>query len=185
MPVSIVFTGHMIDVPARPKPRFPPKLEGAAAARIAAAIAPYAPVVTPSAMGFASCAQGGDILFHEQCRATRIPTTIILPFPPEVFLETSVKGIPGSDWESRFWHLWTTTPEERRETMNLPRSDDAYSACNIRLLARARKHGVVHLIALWDGRRGNGPGGTADLVARAAVSNNPDIFSPASLEADQ
>lgn len=135
----------------------------------------------PSTMGFASCARGGDILFHEQCRVAHVPTMIILPFPPEVFIQKSVVGIPGSDWERRFWQLWNTTPDAQRETMNLPQSDDAYGACNIRLLARAREHGAVHLIALWDGKRGDGPGGTADLVTRAGTANKPDIFSPASL----
>jgi hypothetical protein len=65
--------------------------------------------------------------------------------------------------------------------MNLPVSDDAYGACNARLLEWARNCGNVHLIALWDGKGGDGPGGTADLVARVQATNTPDIFSPASL----
>ncbi|MDK1388852.1 hypothetical protein QN224_25970 [Sinorhizobium sp. 8-89] len=185
MAVSILFTGHMIDQPARPKARFPSELETAAAARIATAIAPYATSEKGSVMGFASSAQGGDILFHEQCRAVQIPTTIVLPFAPEIFVQTSVSGIPGSDWERRFWDLWNTTSEARREIMNLPQSEDAYSACNVHLLERAQQHGAVHLIALWDGQQGDGPGGTADLVDRASVSNTPDIFTPADLASDQ
>ncbi|MDW9433493.1 hypothetical protein GOA53_29385 [Sinorhizobium meliloti] len=184
MPTSILFTGHMIDKPGRQKPRFPAELEAAVVERLAAAIAPYAPGKMAFVQGFASCAQGGDILFHEQCRVASIATTIVLPFPPEVFLKKSVGGVPGSDWERRFWHLWNTTPEEQRETMNLPPSDDAYGACNIRLLARAREYGAVHLIALWDGRHGDGPGGAADLVARAGAADEPDIFSPWSLMTD-
>lgn len=185
MPVSMLFTGHMIDKPGRPKPRFPSELESAAAARIATAIAPYATTDTDPVMGFASCARGGDILFHEQCRVVRVPTTIVLPFSPDLFVQTSVTGIPGRDWEQRFWYLWTTTPEAQREILNLPQSEDAYSTCNLRLLERAQQHGTVHLIALWDGKPGDGPGGTADLVARVGTSNNPDIFSPAGLEANQ
>ncbi len=182
MPVSMLFTGHMVDRPGRSKPRFPSELESAVAARITTAIKPYAAKDTGFVMGFASCARGGDILFHERCRAFGLPTTIVLPFSPDLFVQTSVKGIPGSDWEQRFWSIWTTTLEARREIMNLPQSDDAYSACNIRLLERARQHGTVHLIALWDGRKGDGPGGTADLIARVGTSNNPDIFSPTALE---
>ncbi|WP_144340206.1 hypothetical protein [Sinorhizobium sp. BJ1] len=184
MAVSILFTGHMIDQPDRPNARFPPELERAAAVRIATAIAPFATTDKGPVMGFASCAQGGDILFHEQCRLVRISTTIVLPFSPELFLHTSVKGIPGSDWERRFWHLWTTTSEAQRETMNLPRSEEAYSTCNLRLLERAQGYGAVHLVALWDGQGGDGPGGTADLVGRVGISNKPDIFTPAGLEAD-
>ncbi|WP_048709312.1 hypothetical protein [Microvirga massiliensis] len=185
MPISLLFTGHMIDKPDRPEPRFPASLEEAARVRITRAIIPYAPAKAGSgepALGFASCARGGDILFHEQGRAHGIDTVIVLPFPPEVFVTTSVEGVPGSDWASRFWDLWNTTPEPQREVMDLPVSDDAYGACNARLLKQARQHGNVHLIALWDGKAGDGPGGTADLVARVSATNQPDIFSPESLQ---
>lgn len=183
MPVSLLFTGHMIDMPDRPKPRFPASLERAASARIAQVVAPYAArsVTGEGALGFASGARGGDILFHEQCRAHGIETVIVLPFPPDVFVGTSVQGIPGSDWEERFWALWNATPEDRREGMNLIVSDDAYGACNTRLLELARNNGNVHMVALWDGKGGDGPGGTADLVTRVQATDIPDIFSPASL----
>lgn len=179
---AILFTGHMIDKPGRPEPRFPPDLEPLAAARIARVVEPYAKKEMGAVMGFASCAQGGDILFHEQCRAVQIPTTIVIPFPPEVFIQKSVIGIPGSDWERRFWQLWTKTAEKQREALDLPQSDSAYGTCNIRLLERAQEYGAVHLIALWDGQRGEGPGGTADLVVRAGTGSKSDIISPASLK---
>jgi hypothetical protein len=181
---SLLFSGHMIDEPNRPQPRFPASIEGAVRTRIAQAIAPYAPGgsrAMGTVLGFASGARGGDILFHEQCQSLRIATFIVLPFAPHVFVETSVKGVPDSDWEQRFWRLWNATPAAAREVMYLPVSDEAYSACNEQLLERARKHGDVHLIALWDGSGGDGPGGTADLVAHARTTNEPDIFSPADL----
>lgn len=184
MPVSLLFTGHMIDTPDRREPRFPASLERAASARIARAVTPYAPrsVSGERVLGFASGARGGDILFHEQCRTHGIDTIIVLPFAPDVFVGTSVKGAAGSDWEQRFWALWNSTPEDRREGMNLTVSDDAYGACNTRLLELARNNGNVHLVALWDGKGGDGPGGTADLVARVQATDTPDIFSPATLE---
>lgn len=181
MPISLLFTGHMVDKPDRPVPRFPPSLEAAARARIAQAINSSATEPTETVQGFASGACGGDILFHEQCRARGIATVIVLPFAPEVFIDTSVGGIPDSDWVARFHALWNATPDAQREVMALPVSDDAYGACNARLLQRADEHGRVHLIALWDGKGGDGPGGTADLVARVGPTDVPDIFSPASL----
>ena len=133
--------------------------------------------------GFASLARGGDILFHEVCREARIKTAIMLPFPPERFLVHSVRGIPGSDWTDRFWALWRD--EERtlfREAMHLPETDDAYAICNTRMLELAQQHGQLHLIALWNGKGGDGPGGTADLVAKArAAGDNPDIVDPSEL----
>jgi hypothetical protein len=183
MPQSLLFTGHMIDAPDRAEPRFPASLEEAARARIAQAISPFAPG-GPSAeaevAGFASGARGGDILFHEQCRARGVDTVIVLPFAPELFIETSVI-LPDSDWTERFWALWNATPEDRREVMGLPQTDEAYGLCNARLLELARAFGRVHLIALWDGKSGDGPGGTADLVAKARGADEPDIFSPQEL----
>jgi hypothetical protein len=185
MPISLLFTGHMIDTPDRPEPRFPASLERAAGARIAQAVAPYADRAASGerALGFASGARGGDILFHEQCRTHRIDTVIVLPFAPEVFVGTSVQGAAGGDWERRFWDLWNATPEARRECLSLPESNDAYDVCNTRMLELARNNGNVHLVALWDGKGGDGPGGTADLVARVQAIDKPDVFSPADLRA--
>jgi hypothetical protein len=188
MPRSLLFTGHMIDKPDRLKPRFPASLEEAARDRIAQAIAPFSPGKAGSSepvAGFASGARGGDILFHERCRAHGVDTTIILAFPPEVFVHTSVEIVPDDAWTKRFWHLWNTSEESQREVMNLPVSDDAYRACNARLLERALAYGDVHMIALWDGEEGDGPGGTADLIAQARAANVPDVFSPKDLRADR
>ena len=175
----------MIDTPDRPEPRFPASLERAAGARIAQAVAPYADRAASGerALGFASAARGGDILFHEECRAHGIDTVIVLPFAPEVFVGTSVRGAAGGDWERRFWDLWNATPEARRECLSLPESNDAYDACNTRMQELARNNGTVHLVALWDGKGGDGPGGTADLVARVQAIDKPDVFSPADLRA--
>jgi hypothetical protein len=184
MPISLLFSGHLIDRPGRKEPRFPARLEGAAQERIGQAVEAFVKgEAREAAMGFASCADGGDMIFHEQCRSRGIDTTIILPFPPETFLRESVAGLPDGTWAARFWRLWSDTAPERREEMGLPVSDAAYEACNTRLLDRAQRHGSLRLIALWDGRRGN-RGGTADLIDRAKARTGPedrDVFSPATL----
>jgi hypothetical protein len=173
----------MIDLPGRADPRFPASLENAARARIAKAVALYAAdaagrSVGSGILGFASGARGGDILFHEECRRRKINTVVVLPFEPGVFVKTSV-DIPETNWRSRFWNLWNGTPAERRHVLGLPAADKAaYGLCNARLLEMARQHGRLHLIALWDGKPGEGPGGTADLVSKARIEDEPDIFSP-------
>jgi hypothetical protein len=184
MPTSLVFTGHMVDLPGRPEPRFPPSLEKAVESRIARALERFAPGSEGDndARGFASAARGGDILFHEQCRRLGIPTAILLPFAPDDFVAASV----GGDWTERFWSLWNATPAADRETMNLPVADaGAYGECNIRILERARAYGRLHLIALWDGKSGDGPGGAQDMVNRAGAWDAPDVFSPASVSAPE
>jgi hypothetical protein len=182
--VSLLFTGHMTDLPDRAEPRFPQSLAAAAASEIGDRVqrrqrsSPASELV-----GFASGARGGDILFHEACRDCGIRTTIVLPFSPERFVETSVAGVPGADWVQRFWALWNDEARcFHKEAMGLPEADEAYAACNDRLLALAEAHGQLHLIALWDGKGGDGPGGTADLVRRAAgLGDAPDIGTPSRL----
>lgn len=111
-------------------------------------------------------------------------TAIILPFPPERFLVESVKGVPDSRWVERFWELWDDREHTLfTEVMGLPEMDDAYALCNTRMLELAKNYGEVHLIALWDGKGGDGPGGTADLIRQARnVGDAPDILAPNDLQ---
>ncbi len=179
MPIALVFTGHMIDSPGRDGPRFPASLEGAARAAIGGELDGLKPRAI--AGGFASGACGGDILFHEECRRRGIATTIVLPFAPDDFVKASVEGTEG-DWPRRFRQLWDETPAERRLVLGLPVTDDAFAACNARLLELARRAGSIHLIALWDGKGGDGPGGTADMVKQATDSGDqPEIIAPQDL----
>jgi hypothetical protein len=184
VPVSLVFTGHMIDRPGRTKARFPASIEHEARREIKTRIERCRQAVLPSEIGgFASGARGGDILFHEVCREVGIKTAIILPFSPERFLVKSVEGVPNSCWVERFWKLWNDRQHNLfTEVMGLPETDDVYALCNTRVLELAKKYGEVHVIALWDGKGGDGPGGTADLVKQAKrVGDCPDVFAPSEL----
>jgi hypothetical protein len=179
--LSLVFTGHMVDLPGRSPPRFPPELVDAARIEIERCVARHAEGGSKSSVkGFASLARGGDILFHEICRNFGFETVVVLPFPPDLFLKASVEGAVGGDWPQRFQKLWDETPPGRRYDLGLSQSNDAYAICNERVLELARQEGDVQLIALWDGGGGDGPGGTADLVERAKRQSGrePDIIDP-------
>src|SRR5688500_9920790 len=138
MPIAHVVTGHMTDLPDRKVPRFPAFLEGAARTAIGAELDRQK--VRGIAGGFASGARGGDVLFHEECRKRGIATTLVLPFAPEEFAKTSIKGADG-EWLRRFRRLWDETPAQRRLVLNLPATDDAFAICNTRLLELARRAG--------------------------------------------
>jgi hypothetical protein len=177
MQTALLFTGHMIDLPDREAPRFPPSMEHAARTAIAAEIAKSA--ASGDLRGFGSAARGGDILFHEECRRRGIQTDIVLPFAPEEFVRTSIAGAEGGEWEARFWDLWNKTAGDHRVVMNLPVADQSFADCNTELLRRARHYGSAHLIALWDGKGGDGPGGTADLAAKMKeAGDRPAIIAP-------
>lgn len=183
-PLSLVFTGHMVDLPGRSRPRFPAELVDAARIEIQRRVARHTQGHSKNSVkGFASLARGGDILFHEICRNFGFDTVIVLPFSPDLFLTTSVEGAEGGHWPQRFQKLWDETPRDRRYNLGLPQSDDAYAICNERVLELARQEGAVQLIALWDGSGGDGPGGTADLAERAKKMSDrePEIIDPKDL----
>jgi len=161
----ILFAGHMVDLPDRPKPRFPPRAVDAAAEAIGRTLDGLLAQGPESAVAASSAARGGDLLFLEACRERGLVTHIVLPFAPERFMETSVRGAAGGDWDGRFRAIWRQTPEARRHVPDTRDADNPYAACNRSLVDLARRlGGKLCLIVLWDGRAGDGPGGTASLV---------------------
>ncbi|NJM35917.1 MAG: hypothetical protein HC850_15875 [Rhodomicrobium sp.] len=163
--LALIFTGHMTDAPDRGKARFPLDMESAARAEIAAEVELAKQKSAGSLVGIASLARGGDILFLEVLKEKQVPIRVVLPFAPETFLETSVRGAPG-DWERRFWALWESLAPGEHEILDLPVSDEAFAACNRRLLELAKGIGrEVGLLALWDGKDFQPkPGGTAHFI---------------------
>jgi hypothetical protein len=155
----------MVDAPDRRTPRFPPCHEVLARIAIEDSVATHAKDRSAGSIrAFASLSAGGDILFHEVCRGTfGIDTAIVLPFSPDRFLPASVE-YAGVGWADRFWRLWQTTPQARRYDLGLSGSADAYADCNLKIVGLAQSEGNVHLIALWDGSAGDGPGGMNHLI---------------------
>jgi hypothetical protein len=156
----LLFTGHLIDAPGRTDPRFPPELEAAASGAITSEIAKIAPSI-----GIASAARGGDILFHEACRARGIQTTIVLPFPIAEFEKRSVSGLADSRWEKRFHALLSSAGASQIVEVDTSNSSNVFRACNKAMLDLARASDPTPtLLALWDRQIGDGPGGTAEMV---------------------
>jgi len=182
--LSILFTGHMVDLPDRTSPRFPPVLVEAAREEIASHVRNHITTRSAEAVkGFASLARGGDILFHEVCRSLGIDTVIVLPFSPEEFLATSVEGLDSGDWPGRFRKLWERTAPDARLNLGLQKSDAAYSACNKELLKLSQAYGDVQMIALWDGSGGDDIGGTGHFIkcVKEVSGLEPDIIDPKKL----
>jgi hypothetical protein len=163
--LALIFTGHITDAPGRADPRFPPTMEAAARKAIAAEIEVAKAGSTGSLVGVASLACGGDILFVEALKENKLPVRVVLPFAPESFLQTSVQGAPG-DWETRFWALWHGLAPGEREALGLPVADEAFAACNARMLGLAKSLGrEVSLLTLWDGKDTQPKlGGTAHFI---------------------
>jgi len=95
-PQVIAFSGHMIDHPARPSPRFPPDLEPQVSQALRERVASFGPSI-----GYAQAACGADILFLEAMQEAGMQTQIVLPFPVPDFIESSV-SFAGDAWVRRF-----------------------------------------------------------------------------------
>jgi hypothetical protein len=177
----LLFTGHRIDAKDRPKPRFPRTQEAVAAARNAIhqkILAEHER--SPVAYGIAGGASGGDLLFHEVCAELGIKTRLYLALPKEAYIVRSVQDA-GPEWVDRFNTVFNQHGEASVRVLDgaeeLPRwlrtkmpKSYFWQRNNLWMLnnALADEKKDLTLIALWDGEdRGDGPGGTADLVRRA------------------
>ena len=123
-------------------------------------------------LAISGAARGGDILFLEACVARGITSMICLPSAPARFKPASVEGAVG-DWVNRFDRLWGTARAGLRLVMpKETHPDDAdenqFARHNRWMIHVARRLGTnIHLIALWDGKEGDGCGGTASMVRDA------------------
>lgn len=172
----LLFTGHRIDAPDRPAPRFPADKEPAARQAIQNAVAGEVQL-SPGCMirGIAGGASGGDILFQEVLREMNIPSEMYLALPPQQYVTESVQAA-GPEWVERFNRLCAVLPQRvLAESKELPRwlrrkkDYGVWQRSNLWMLHNAPASPLVNvtLIALWDGKGGDGPGGTEDMVRQA------------------
>ena len=188
---GLLFAGHMIDAPDRKMPRFPPDKEVVAREQIKAVILKEIELGDGIACGYAGGASGGDILFHEVCDELGIPTRLYLAIPAADYVRRSVQKA-GPQWVSRFWALYNERYSQKRvrvlsEAIDV--TDDIeylpswvrekpdygiWQRNNLWMLFNALDEASdsktgdpnITLITLWDGKEGDGPGGTGDLVER-------------------
>lgn len=174
-PRTLLFTGHQIDAPGRAEPRFPADKEPQARAAIREAVQREL-ATTPRAIGLAGGASGGDILFHEVCAELGVPTLMYLALPPDDYVTESVAPA-GADWVRRFRALQARFPNapvlaSSRELPGWLMHKPGYTIWqrnNLWMLNEALSAGASHLtvLALWNGKAGDGPGGTADMIETA------------------
>ena len=164
-----LFSGHMIDRPDRPEPRFPADKAPIAAARIGEALDALG--AAPGDIAFAQAAAGGDILFGEACIARGLRLQILLPLPEAEFIKASIlPSADGAAWRQRYFALrdkLSTPIRVMPPTFgNGSPSPNPFELCNRWLLDNALALGAEHLafICLWNGDDGDAAGGTADMV---------------------
>lgn len=165
----LLFSGHLIDAPSRPEPRFPMAKAPAAARRIADLLERLG--AGPADLAFTQGAAGGDLLFAEACLARGVPVRLLLPLPEPQFIERSILSCDhGPDWRDRYLALrarLADPPHVASEELGpLPPGEDPWERGNRWLLDSAMGYGAQRLrfITLWDGGGADGPGGTKHMV---------------------
>jgi class 3 adenylate cyclase/tetratricopeptide (TPR) repeat protein len=163
IPKLVVFSGHMIDAPDRRTPRFPQAKEGEIKQLLEKQLA-----AMNAGIGFASAASGSDILFLEAMLARSGTIHLVLPWPAEEFVKTSVE-VAGGDWAERFEKVLARAASIRiLGELYMPGSATGFEYCNLamtglaRIFARSLDLEITPL-AVWDGFAG-APGGTGSFV---------------------
>jgi class 3 adenylate cyclase len=167
VPRVVVFTGHQLDQPDRPRPRFPsrmaPAVQEAIRERLKALNARF---------GYASAASGSDLLFQEAILELGGEAHVVLPYNRDQFRAGGIEVAAGPDWVSRFESvLQRATTVLTASEQPLHRGGDTYEYANLLLegLATIRAGQLeteLVRMAVWDGEPGGGPGGTAGTVGR-------------------
>jgi hypothetical protein len=163
----LLFSGHMVDTPDRPSPRFPAD-KTAIADQIEEAINSLG--VDGRDLALTQGAAGGDILFAESCAKRGLRIELFQPFAEMEFIERSIlPSAQGEHWKNRYLALTAQLPN-RPISMDealgpLPDGMDPFVRCNLWLLHTALAWGddKAHFICLWNGGGGDGPGGTAHM----------------------
>jgi class 3 adenylate cyclase len=166
-PSVVVFVGHMVDRPNREVPRFAPELEPLVKEAIGRRLKQV-----NAGFGYASAACGSDILFHELILERKGECHLILPYEKESFIEDSVDIVGNPDWVTRFNDVVSHSIEVQQASKRSQLCGRvSYVFANLML------HGLASIqaqqletklipMAVWDGKPGDGPDGTAGMVQR-------------------
>jgi len=171
----VLASGHMVDAPDRPTPRFPAALESVVAAEIERVLDGWG--VGPGDLVLNGGARGTDILFAESGHRRGADVEIVLARPPGEFATSSVT-LPRSIWHVRFTYLL----RHHRHSVIGPDGHDPspadFARANAAMFARARElapPAELHVALVWDGRPPGGPGGTGELAETARQLGIPFV----------
>lgn len=166
----VLGSGHMVDAPDRPEPRFPSTTVAAAAQAIERAVATLH--VGPHDLALTIGAAGADLIFAEACEQRGARVELMLPLAEARFVQASLlPSDGGTAWRGRYYALRDRLRPRRPQVMPdelgpPPRGVDPYERCNLWLMYTALAWGAerLRLVCLWNGQGGDGPGGTQHMM---------------------
>jgi len=173
-PTAIAVSGHMVDAPDRPTPRFAAGQASRVTREIAEVFRRWG--VGPGTTVVCGGARGTDIIAAESGLALGATVRVCLALPPDDFEARSV-ALPDTDWSTRFRTLLGHA-EVRvlgDHVGGAPRGDEVFVRTNEWMVAEATSlaGGRPHALVVWNGGGGDGVGGTADFVHRLGY-DGPD-----------
>lgn len=181
----VVFSGHTIDAPDTPQPRFPAAAEARARQLIEARLRAIRREGEQLRV-LASAAPGADIVALEACKELGIPSTLCLPMPSQIVARDVFCTYDA--WRNRLFSVVQAHAKctlQLQDDAQLPRwlrsrSTTPWERGNRWVLRLAQAWGAdrVTLLAFWDGSETDVSGGTAQMVrlAREAGSIHLDII---------
>lgn len=166
----VVFCGHMTDAPGRAEARFPGALADPAAALFERTLG-----ALNAAVLVCSAARGADLLALEVAARAGVERHILLPFAADAFIGCSIEPDPGGQWRARFRDAVAaaTTLQVLGSHAGAARGVDFElvnrAAIGTALLLADATGRTPLVLGYWDGRGGDGPGGTAAMLAAASA----------------
>ena len=147
----ILFSGHMVDAPARATRDFPRTRKRSphrAFARRSMRVG-----AGPEDLALCQAAAGGDLLFLEACQQRNVRCQVLLPLREPEFIDSSILPSAGGEaWRARYFKLKPQLQSVRvmpDELGPLPSGVDAFERCNLWLLYTTLSWGIaqgaVHL----------------------------------------
>lgn len=163
IPRVAVFAGHLIDRPGRARPRFPEHLAGEVTAALREVLQRR-----QIGIGYASAANGGDLLFLETLAELGAETQIVLPYGIDQFAADSVSFCDG--WDRRFRAALerashVVVASEQRMPGNAMSYEYGFRLLDGLAVLRADDLDTeLVCVAVWNGEPGDAAGGTATAV---------------------
>jgi hypothetical protein len=162
----LLFSGHRVDAPSRPVPRFPAQKVAAAEAAIGAALDALGAGAEDLAM--TQGAGGGDLIFTEQCQQRGVHVQWMQPLAEAEFIQASVLSCADAEqWQARYFkaldRMKAAPPLCMPVELGLPpKGTNEWERGNRWLLNTALAFGPdkARMVCMWDGGGGDGPGGT-------------------------
>jgi len=164
VPPVIAFTGHMLDRPGPKTPRFPQEIALQVKKEITARLD-----LLEAGIGYSSAACGSDVLFLESMQERKAETNVVLPFDREEFFNTSV-NFAGAEWNERVNNALKNSLVIYYATEGKYLGDDLlFDYTNRMIMGKTLLRSEMLetepvLVAVWDGKKDNQPGGTGSFI---------------------